>query len=231
MVEDEEFYAWLDGELDNEAAARVAAKVAASPDLTARSDQHRALGSRLRAAFHRVMTEASVPPSFQAAPVVDLAARSAPGGWRRQFGAPQWAAMAATLALGLLVGNLVGDGSGAPVQNRDGSLVAAASLDRALDEQLASNGVNNGVRIGLTFRNHKGSICRSFNDGAASGLACRDNGGWRIRGLFQGGEGQAGDYRMAAGEDPSLAALIDDTIAGEPLDAPAEKAALEKGWR
>jgi hypothetical protein len=139
--------------------------------------------------------------------------------------------MAATLAVGLLVGNLVGDRSGTPVQYRDGSLVAAASLDRVLDKQLASNGISNGIRVGLTFRDRNGSICRSFNESAASGLACRDNGKWRIEGLFQGGEGQAGDYRMAAGEDPRLAALIDDTIVGEPFDAAAEKAALETGWR
>ena len=36
---------------------------------------------------------------------------------------------------------------------------------------------------------------------------------------------------MAAGEDPRLAALIDERIAGEPFDAPAERAAKEKGWR
>ncbi len=150
---------------------------------------------------------------------------------RGRFGIPQWAAMAATLVLGVLIGDMVGDGSGAPVQNRDGLLVAAASLDRELDEQLASVGARDGIRVGLTFRDRQGSVCRSFNDGAASGLACRDRGDWRIRGLFQGAEGQSADYRMAAGEDPRLAALIDETIAGEPFDASAEKAALERGWR
>jgi hypothetical protein len=231
MIEDEEFYAWLDGELEGEAAARIAAKVAASPELRAKADQHREMEARLRVAFDPVIMEASTPPRFDGAPVIDLGARATQATRRGNFGVPQWAAMAATLALGLLVGNLVGERFGAPVQNRDGSLVAAASLDRALDQQLAANGVSNGVRVGLTFRDHGGSICRSFNDGAASGLACRDNGDWRIRGLFQGGEGQGGDYRMAAGEDPRLAALIDETIVGEPFDSSAEKAALERDWR
>ena len=40
-----------------------------------------------------------------------------------------------------------------------------------------------------------------------------------------------GDYRMAAGGDPRLAALIDETISGEPLDADGERAAQAKGWR
>ena len=231
MIDDEEFYAWLDGELEGERAANIAAQVAASLELTARADQHRALASRLRAAFHPVMEETSIPPRFQASPVIDLGSSVVQGRRRLQFGVPQWAAMAATLALGLVVGNLVGDRSVAPVQNRDDLLVAAASLDRALDQQLAANGASDGVRIGLTFRDRRGSVCRSFKDGAASGLACRDRDNWRIRGLFQGAEGQTSDYRMAAGEDPRLAALIDESIAGEPFDASAEKAAQEKGWR
>ncbi len=36
---------------------------------------------------------------------------------------------------------------------------------------------------------------------------------------------------MAAGQHPQLAALIDESIAGEPFDAEQEKAALESGWR
>jgi hypothetical protein len=231
MIEDDEFYAWLDGELEGEAAARVAAQVAASPELSAKADQHRKMDAGLRAAFDPLIMERSTPPRFEGAPIIALGARATQATRRSNFGVPQWAAMAATLAVGLLVGNLVGDRSGTPVQYRDGSLVAAASLDRVLDKQLASNGISNGIRVGLTFRDRNGSICRSFNESAASGLACRDNGKWRIEGLFQGGEGQAGDYRMAAGEDPRLAALIDDTIVGEPFDAAAEKSALETGWR
>lgn len=231
MIEDEEFYAWLDGELEGEAEARIAAQVAASPELSARADEHRRWGAGLRAAFDPVMAETSIPPRFQTAPVIDLGLGTAQGGRRRWLGVPQWAAMAATLLLGLVVGNMVGDRSVAPVQNRDGLLIAAASLDQALDEQLASAGAANAIRVGLTFRNREGAICRSFNDGAASGLACRDRDDWRIRGLFQGAEAQEGDYRMAAGGDPRLAALIDETIAGEPFDASAERTALKRGWR
>ena len=232
MIEDEEFFAWLDGELDGEAADRVGAIVAASPELSGRADEHRNFAAGLRTAFDPVIQESPAPPRLGAAQVIDFGARAvgrdSSRGW---FGVPQWAAMAATLALGLVVGNMVGGSSVAPVQNRDGMLVAAASLDHALDRQLASAGAPDGVRVGLTFRDRQGAICRSFNDGAASGLACRANDDWRIRGLFQGSEGQAGDYRMAAGEDPRLSALIGETIDGEPFDAAQERAALDKGWR
>ncbi len=49
--------------------------------------------------------------------------------------------------------------------------------------------------------------------------------------MFAAPEGQTSDYRMAAGVDPNLAALIDSTMAGEPLDAAQEQAARERGWR
>lgn len=84
---------------------------------------------------------------------------------------------------------------------------------------------------GLTFRDASGSICRSFTDGAAQGLACRDGDRWALRGLVQDGNAGSGDYRMAAGVDPALASLIETRMAGEPFDAAAEQKALTEGWR
>jgi len=231
MTEEEEFFAWLDGELAGEAAARVEARVAASPELSAKTAQHRALAVKLRDAFAPVEDAAVAPPRFGSAEVVDLGARRSEREARRTwFDWPQWAAMAATLVLGLVVGQFVGNRSSAPIKARDGVLVAAASLDQALDRQLASAGTSGPIRVGLTFRDRLGTICRSFTGEAGQGLACRTNGDWRIEGLFAS-PAQGGDYRMAAGEDPRPAELIDDRIAGEPFDAAAEKTALEKGWR
>ena len=72
--------------------------------------------------------------------MIDFGARAtARDRGRSWFGVPQWAAMAATLALGLVVGNMVGEPPRThPCRDRDGSLVAAAALDQALDQQLAS---------------------------------------------------------------------------------------------
>jgi hypothetical protein len=36
---------------------------------------------------------------------------------------------------------------------------------------------------------------------------------------------------MAAGPDPRLMDIVDESIAGEPFDQAQEKAALEQGWR
>jgi len=233
MNDDEEFFAWLDGELHGDAAERVAVRVAASPELTARAEQHRKLASGLRGAFDPVMTEAGAPPKFQSAEIIDFSESSAGREKRRvSFAAPQWAAIAASLVVGLFAGQLLNDrNQGSPVTVQHGQLMAAAEIEKALDTQLASAPAGKGARVGLTFRDSEGKICRSFSDATASGLACRDDGDWRVRGLFPSAEGQSGDYRMASGNDPRLSALIGETIAGEPFDAAQEKAARDAGWR
>lgn len=231
MTDDEKFFAWLDGELSPDEAAAMAARVAADPALARLAEQHRALGVRLRGAFDPIAS-AAVPDRVgdalgQHGEVIDFAAarraRSTPS-------LPQWASIAATLAIGVLVGTMIPHSGSARVEAHGGKLYAAAALDKALDTQLASAPAGD-ARIGLTFRDQSGAICRSFTDRQSSGLACRNGDRWQVRGLFAAPEGQAANYRMAAGMDPSLAALVDSTIAGEPLDAAAERNARERGWR
>lgn len=227
IMDDEQFFAWLDGELDPEAAANVAAEVAADPDLQAKADAHRAMQARLRSAFEPVMA----PPPV-AENVVDLSAARARQSKRRALPTmTQWAAIAATLVVGIVTGTMVGGGSASSVRTDAGQLVAAGSLASALDTRLASAADASGPRIGLTFRDSAGSICRSFTDGAAQGLACRDGERWALRGLVQGGNAGSGDYRMAAGVDPALASLIESRMEGEPFDAAAEQQARSQGWR
>ena len=230
-MDDEKFFAWLDGELGPAEAAEMDAKVAGDPELKRLAEQHRALGSQLRSAFDPI-AGAPVPERLQAAvrpsaQVIDLgAARRA----RSMPALAQWTAMAATLAIGIFVGTRLPDQTAAPVQVEAGRLYAAASLDKALDTQLAS-APEGDVRIGLTYRDSAGEICRTFTAPAGSGLACRNGSRWRMKGLFAAPEGQSGDYRMAAGMDPNLAALVGSTMAGEPLDAAQERAAKAKGWK
>lgn len=237
MTDDEKFFAWLDGELSDKDAVEMEARVASDPELARLAERHRSMQARLGRAFDSV-TDMPVPRRLADAArpsrwnVIDIAAcREA---LARPFVGPlpQWAAMAAMLVLGMFVGLLAGrDLVSSPVSVRDGRMYAAGAVEQALDTQLASGPASGGVRIGLTFRDHGGAVCRSFADSQASGLACRDSGGWRMRGLFEAPEGQSGEYRMAAGTDPDLAALIDSAIAGEPFDAAQEQAAKQSGWR
>ena len=243
MVEEEKFFAWLDGELPPDEAARVEAEVAADPRLSRMAGEHRAMAAGLRSTFGTVEAQ-PVPERLTRAvekdrveKVVSLAearasreAQRAPSLW------VQMGALAATLALGIVTGNMLSlgflpGGSSDPIQTEAGRLVASADLENALYAQLASAPADSGPRIGLTFRDKTGAICRTFEDRAASGLACREGGDWRIRSVFQGAETQTTDYRMAGGPDPRLLEEVDAIIDGEPFDAAQEKAAAERGWR
>jgi anti-sigma factor RsiW len=231
MTEDEKFFAWLDGELGSAEAAEMEAKVAADPQLRRLADQHRALSAQLRGAFDPIAA-APAPEHLRAAArppagVIDLAAARR---MRAMPSLPQWAAIAATLAIGIFTGTLIPQGGNAPVEVQGGQIYAAAALNRALDTQLASAAAGD-VRIGMTFRDQTGEICRSFTQSAASGLACRSGGRWQLKGLFAAPEGQGSSYRMAAGMDPNFAALVDSSMAGEPFDAAQEKAAKDRGWK
>jgi hypothetical protein len=83
----------------------------------------------------------------------------------------------------------------------------------------------------MTFRDHAGAICRSFDSGSSSGLACHDNKGWQLRGLFAGSAAQSTDYRMAGGMDPALASLVDSSIKGDAFDKAQEEAAKQRHWK
>jgi anti-sigma factor RsiW len=230
MTDDERFFAWLDGELDPAEAAEMEARAASDPELRRLAEQHRALGRQLRETFDPIAA-APVPGRLEtalhpSANVIDFAAAKQA---RSISSMPRWAAIAATLAVGTLLGTLVPNRNSAPIEVQGGKIYAAAALGQALDTQLASAPAGE-VRIGLTFRGHAGEICRSFTQTATSGLACREGGRWQLRGLFAAPEGQGGDYRMAAGMDPNLAALVDSTMEGVPFDAAAEKAHRDKDW-
>ena len=237
MVEDEKFFAWLDGELPADEAARVEAEVAVDARLSKLAGEHRKMAAGLRGAFAEVEAQ-PVPErltgvlSQERGKVVDLAearerrsSRNAPSLW------VQMGALAATLAVGIVTGNLLSGGAASPIGAEGGRLVASAELEDALYARLASMPVDSGPRIGLTFRDKSGKICRTFEEQASSGLACREGGDWRIRNLYQSPEGQGSDYRMASGQDPQLMEAVEGSIDGEPFDAEQERSAMERGWR
>lgn len=229
-VSDEKFFAWLDGELAPSEAALVEAEVANSPELTRVAERHRAMHAHLKAAFDRV-ADAPVPEGLRpTGKVMEFAAAKSARDLRRWRRPVQWAAMAATLVIGVFAGTLVGPRNGGPIEVQGGRLYAASGLGHALETELASAPGSSPVRIGFTFRDASGAVCRTFSDPQSSGLACRDGSRWQLRGLFAAPEGQASAYRMAAGMDPNLAALVNSDIAGDPFDAAQEKVAKEHHW-
>ena len=223
MIESETIVAYVDGELGAEAAAAVEAAAKADPAIAEAIAAHRHLRDSLFAVFAPVAEE-PVPERLLAAarppaPVVSLDAFRA----RRQVFV-QIGAMAACLVAGvgiaLALTHSPGDFRSAP-----GGLMAQGQLAHALSSQLASD--DGATRIGLTFRDKAGAVCRTFSTKASDGLACKASDGWRIDALARS-EGTT-EFRQAA--SPLIMSAAQDRMTGDAFDADAEKAARDKGWK
>jgi len=145
--------------------------------------------------------------------------------------------MAACLAIGLLVGRIVLAPSG-DIVLRDGKLVAQGALDKMLTQVAAADSDAAAPNhVGLTFVSKSGAYCRTFSWGAgtdaSAGLACRNEPGWELRTVARNSAAStsSGPMRMAGSglPEPVLRA-VEAEIAGSPLDAHAERAALQSGW-
>ncbi len=240
---DEMLMAYADGELDLVARAEIEEAMAKDPEVARRIERHRALAASVRAAYGSVLDEpvpnqlASLAAPPVAAPVIDLAARrmlppaaqALLAGWRL----PQWSAIAASVALGLAIGVLVTRGPAAPYEETAAGLVARGDLDAALTRQLAGSLGTGGPQVGFTFRDHAGAWCRTFHlqqETALAGLACRAGGEWQLQ-VLAAAPPLTGELRPAAAMPMVVLRAVDAAIEGEPLDAAAEMAARDAGWR
>lgn len=230
MTDDPDYYAWLDGELAEPQASAMAARVSGDPELAAFAEQHRDLGVRLNAALALVAAEPVPDRLAQAVRPQALIINFAAARDRRRRWSVTGLALAASLALGLVIGGALPQGGSGTFESRGDQLAASGLLAAALDRQLASAGAQKGIRIRVSFKDQSGRFCRSFTAPAQSGLACRTRDGWSIEGLFAGPQA-SGDYRMAAGSEPPLGELIDARIAGEPLDPVGEAKLVRQGWK
>jgi anti-sigma factor RsiW len=239
---DETLMAYADGELDDVQRAEIDRALDADPALADRVAQHQSLRLDVFAAFAPILDEA-VPPALTAAAlpgkVADLnAARAArveqAAAVRRRWSWPEWGAIAATLAVGVLVGSTVtgtgGDVAVTLAQGTGGKLVAQGQLATALSQQLA---VSEGtVRIGVSFAAKDGTLCRSFITNGTAGLACRNGKEWNVPVIAEAVSAAAGDYQQAGSAMPAAVLdAIDARIAGQTLDAKGEQEALQRGWQ
>jgi hypothetical protein len=230
-IDPETLMAYADGELDPITAKRVEKAIAADPALAGHVEQHRRLAASLRAAFDPVAA-APVPPAVEtilrdAVKVVPLASKPV----RRER--PLWmGAVAASLVAGLFAGPLLFPRDPGGVAMRDGAAIARGEVAKALGTQLASAQAPDApVRVGVTFRDGAQRWCRSFETGATGGIACAQGKDWRIERLYGGVSQQSGAYRQAGSPAAAMMADAQTMMAGDPLDAAAEKAARDAGWR
>jgi len=234
--------AYVDGELDAATRTLVETAAHADPDLAARLKAEQDLKALLIDHYGPVAEE-PIPERLlktirQGAPataeVVNLVARraSAPPARTPRFRLPAWAGMAACLVVGLAVGRLALPSSVGLNGGADQPLVASGPLARALDGQLAAE-TSGPIRIGLSFRDHAGAYCRTFQPNGReglAGLACRDDGVWRLR-VASPVTAQASTYRTASSETPpAVLSAVDDMIDGAPLDARGEESARARNW-
>lgn len=257
-VSEQMLFAYVDGELDADQAAVVEQAMRDDPAVASAVATQRALREELRQAFAPVLDEpvperllaaanagaahAGTPDANATVVPLDAArdarrardgdARAARRGWRW----PEWTALAASLALGVLVAPwLRPDGPPALLEMSGEGLVARAELAQALDTQLASEGAGQGlVSVGLSFRARDGHYCRTFTVApprAVAGLACREADGWRVTALGESTPA-GGQLRLASSPlPPAILAEVDARLEGEVLDAASERDAREAGWR
>jgi hypothetical protein len=245
-IDDETLMAYADGELSALETKRVEAAMAEDAALAARVARFRAVRRALRTAYDSVAAE-PVPEHLRAL-LGDVAtaeprdptrvASIATAREKRalRFGPPAWAAIAASLIVGVIAGRAV-----LPSQSfftgEAGHLYAGGELTRVLDTRLASatENANAETRIGLTFRAKDGDVCRTFSHGrdanTLSGLACRDGERWAVRLAVSGPTATGGDYQQASSAAPAVLAAVDDMIDGEALDPTQEQALRDHHWR
>ena len=227
-VDDDKLMAFLDGELDEIERRRVDSALAEDPALAARLDEQRRLRDRLQAHYAPVADE-EVPERFRAMLESNVVPMPVPLPRAR----PLWqslTALAATLVLGIALGRAWPES--ATVASEAGVLVARGALAEALDSQLAAaQGADVATRIGVTFARADGSACRTFDSAALSGIACRGGGDWRLVMTAAGSGRQDSEYRQAGASSPLVIEAAQAMMAGEPLDAAAERRARDSGWR
>jgi len=245
---EETLMAYVDNELDAQTRTALETAMVKDPELARRVAQliarHKELRTKLSVAFDRTLDEPipqrlvdaarGVPSVRREGNVIPLRRKAPP---RKIW--TQWASLAASLVLGIIIGQAIlrGPQAGPVTAAHDGRLTANGVLAQALSEQLASAQPEQApVRIGVSFRSKTGDYCRTFSmydTAALAGLACRDHDEWRVRALAQTTQPEqgSGTYRQAASEIPkSVLEAVDENIAGDPLDARGEQLAREKGW-
>lgn len=258
---DAQLAAFLTGTLEDEALIdAIEAAINADPALATRAEalaSAEPMDAALREAFAPVL-DAPVPERLiaaatpRAAEVVDLAAARAAKSaaplptpandtGRSSWRWPQFGAMAASLALGVLIGGpLLKGGAEAPA---GGSLVLAsadltAMLDSAPSGQKTDLAALGEGEVVLTFRNADGQLCRQFLIEGTGGttsdaLACAGtaSGGaaeWQIE-AYGRRAAPVGEMKLAGGDAaPAVVAAVDAMIDSDPLTGPDELAELGK---
>lgn len=248
---DEELVAFLNGDLDEARAEELALALDDDAGLADRLERLDPLSAEIKGAYDEILAM-PVPDRLRDAilmsqenkstdNVISFAAAKAEKDSRR-FRWPEFAAMAASLAVGLFIGGqsgvfgpAVADADAIILASADGPTVAPAVAQFLATkaggetQQLAGLGL---ARASISFRDGEDRFCRQFSinskAAATDGVACLSDGQWAVAAIGTRPI-EGGDIRTASGDAaPAVLAAVDDMIDGDPLDAEAEKAALDR---
>jgi hypothetical protein len=233
-ISTETLIAYVDGELSDDERTAFETAMAADETLRFRVERERKLRQRLSAAFDSTLTEAvpqrlaraATTPTTASNNVVALTPKIRAWTYR------EWGAMAASLIGGLFLGFNMMNHPASTLATTSNGLVARGALARALDTQTAAN-THSAVHIGISFQARDGGYCRTFGVAGdhVAGLACKRGDEWRVPMTAQFTASPGELHTAGSDTPPSILQAIDETIAGDPLDARAERAALERHWR
>jgi hypothetical protein len=247
--------AYIDGVLPADRCAALERRLRQEPELRQRLDRLERVNAAVRDAYAPDSDE-PLPQSVldlltqtdSGAPardvVVDLAARRARTmpplpGW------PQALAASFMLAIGIGLGYLISTGGA----ESDLALLAKAGvvepgsplhvvLENGASRSIQDIGTDLRAMPILSFEAQNGQYCRQIEFGgsavAAEALACRGGGSWQLEALGflpdRQFERNFGGFRPAGAASTAVEALIDQRIAGDPLDPASEQALIETGW-
>jgi len=242
MIDDETLIAFIDGELDDAGMDRVAAAIDADPALAERLDALQTTDTAIRETYQPVAEEA-VPDHLldlvRSSEAIDDEPTVLPFRRPAQKAAtplrPGWtnyAAIAASLVLGVLIGGRLGGGEEGLMIFDGDRPIAGGVLAAALEHQASGETGPGGTAIQLSFNSTDGTACRSFLHGETTGLACRENGQWVVQMTAPAETAHGSVMRTASSAMPtSILDAIDARISGDALGADDEAQLIADGWR
>ncbi len=211
---DEIVSAFVDGELAASLIAEIETAAKSDSELAARIESARRGDAILREAFDEAL--AGDAPDFlavvpQTDNVVPFARRAPP-----RPAVARWVPVAAAASVAFVIGAMAMQAyNPSPVLTAsNGGLAADARIATALSRIRSGDktAIDGGtMTVSLSFRAADRRLCREFElnfaQGAAMGVACRDDGVWRVEGLTAA-PAHGGDFQTAGGPDDAALMLV-----------------------
>lgn len=230
MTLEERLLAYLDNELSPQDRAAFETEMTTNTWLAEEVAKHRGLAAKIAAA--KANAAAGKERASGRRPAPARKAEPERGGGALLLGLLAILVLAACVGAGAVASHIYWPQPG-PLAIQGGAVTMAGELDGAL-----TNGVTGRVgpvMVDMTFKTKAGHYCRAFHSvpDALAGVACRASDHWLAR-TITAYSPPPPVQPPAPGQPPlapAVAATIEATIDGPPLDPAAEGKARAGGWK